>query len=114
MKKRRVAGRIAEDLVAHELERMGYTVIARNFHGRWGEIDIVAKKDRRWYVIEVKGTGGGSEIYWRVTPRKLKALQRTWWEFARLNGVNSVPILLFAFVGNLEDKPQVEFIEEVL
>ena len=114
MGKRRVVGKIAEDLVARELERKGYTVIARNFHGRWGEIDIVAKKNRRWYVIEVKGTGGGSEIYWRVTPRKKEALQRTWWEFARLNGVSSAPVLLFAFVRNLGDKPQVEFVEEVL
>lgn len=41
---------IAEDY----LSALGYSIIKRNYHSKWGEIDIIAKKDSRIYFVEVK------------------------------------------------------------
>jgi putative endonuclease len=114
MKKRHVVGKEAEKLVAEELERMGYQVVARNFHGRWGEIDIIARKFKQWYVVEVKGTEDNADIYWRITPQKLRSLKRTWWHFANMHGIKKAPVFLFAFVSEVGGKPRVEFLQEEL
>ena len=36
------------------LAKIGYTIIDSNVFSRWGELDIVAKKDNKVYFIEVK------------------------------------------------------------
>ncbi len=47
-------GKIGEDLACKYLLKKGYRIINRNFHSRWGEIDIVAQKNQTLYFIEVK------------------------------------------------------------
>lgn len=39
---RQELGRDGEDLAARHLERQGYTVLARNWRARAGELDIIA------------------------------------------------------------------------
>ena len=48
-------GRKAEDLAARHLKRQGYTIVARNYRTRAGEIDIIAREGRSLVFIEVKG-----------------------------------------------------------
>jgi len=36
------------------LDKISYTIIDTNVYSRWGELDIVAKKDKKIYFIEVK------------------------------------------------------------
>ncbi len=43
-----------EEFVAHFLEDSGYKILSRNFSGRFGEIDIIAKKDKYICFVEVK------------------------------------------------------------
>ena len=47
-------GRYGEDLAVWHLERMGLTVVSRNWRCRIGEIDIVAMDDNAVVVCEVK------------------------------------------------------------
>ena len=47
-------GQLGEDSACEYLIKMGYKVIERNYLKKWGEIDIVAKKDNRIHFIEVK------------------------------------------------------------
>jgi putative endonuclease len=47
-------GDYGEELSAQWLTKNGYTVIERNFRNRFGEIDIIATKDKIIYCIEVK------------------------------------------------------------
>ncbi len=47
-------GQWGEGLVAEDLRRKGWTVVARNFRCRMGELDIVAKNRRYLAFVEVK------------------------------------------------------------
>ena len=53
----------------------GYRILDRNFHSRFGEIDIVAQKDETLHFIEVK-SGEGDPVY-RITPAKLSKIIKT-------------------------------------
>jgi len=55
-----------------------YKIIARNFSYRYGEIDIIALKDKILHFVEVKGgekTFGDPAI--RVNSKKLKKIMKT-------------------------------------
>lgn len=47
-------GQWGEALVAEDLRRKGWTVVAQNFRCRMGELDIVAKNERYLVFVEVK------------------------------------------------------------
>lgn len=47
-------GMIGEIMVADFLRSKGYTIIKRNFHSRYGEIDIIASKDEYIVFTEVR------------------------------------------------------------
>lgn len=48
-------GRWAEQRVLRLLQQRGWRLLARNWHCRWGELDLVLGKPRRLLVVEVKG-----------------------------------------------------------
>lgn len=71
-------GNRAENLVAEELVRQGYEIIAQNWKTRAAEIDIVAQKSGCIYFVEVKfrrsdSAGDGFDY---ITPMKLRHMQR--------------------------------------
>jgi len=47
-------GKIGEDCACQYLEKNGYKVIERNYLKKWGEIDIVARREKKLYFVEVK------------------------------------------------------------
>lgn len=47
-------GRRGEDEAARVLKKKGYKILERNFRGRFGEIDIVAKDGKSVVFVEVK------------------------------------------------------------
>ena len=50
----REQGQRGENAAVQFLERKGYDIISRNFHSRWGEIDIIAQKGEVLCFVEVK------------------------------------------------------------
>ncbi len=54
MAKHNKTGEIGEDIVTNFLIRKGFKVICRNYRKKWGEIDIIAEKDKVLYFVEVK------------------------------------------------------------
>lgn len=52
--KRLSLGNFGEKVVARHLESLGFSIKARNFRSRDGEIDIIAKKNELLAFIEVK------------------------------------------------------------
>ncbi|MCA9349327.1 YraN family protein [Candidatus Saccharibacteria bacterium] len=72
-------GRSAENLVAEYLIESGYQILKQNWRTKACEIDIIAKKKKSIYFVEVKYRknsigGGGLEA---ITPAKLKQMQRS-------------------------------------
>jgi putative endonuclease len=47
-------GRRGERQACAWLMRRGYDVLARRYHGRWGELDIVALEGSELVIVEVK------------------------------------------------------------
>jgi len=68
----RQKGDFAEDRATSYLEDLGYEIVDRNYYSRFGEIDIIAKKDNTLHFIEVK-SGEGEPIY-KITPAKLSKI----------------------------------------
>lgn len=57
-------GAAGEELVVTHLEKEGFTIKARNYLKRYGEIDIIAQKDDLLAFIEVKTR---SQCYENIT-----------------------------------------------
>jgi putative endonuclease len=47
-------GEIGENVAAKFLMKHGFSILDRNYTKKWGEIDIVAEKDKKVYFVEVK------------------------------------------------------------
>lgn len=70
-------GREAEAAAAAFLNGKGYEVIAQNWRTRWCEIDIVARRKKAVYFVEVKYRAGadfGSGLEY-ITPKKLDQMR---------------------------------------
>ncbi len=82
---KQVVGNLGEDIACRCLEWKGYRIIERNFRRKWGEIDIIAQKDKIVHFIEVKTVSDfglderSIDLYQpedNLHPRKLKRLAR--------------------------------------
>ena len=55
---RKEKGKIAEEFASLVLELKGYKILKRNLRFKYGEIDILAEKDKTLFVFEVKFRSG--------------------------------------------------------
>lgn len=55
-------GKLGEDAVCEELKRRGHTIVARNYHKRVGEIDIISRSGDYLVFTEVKTRKKGSMV----------------------------------------------------
>lgn len=72
-------GQIGEDVAVKFLVKHGYIVIERNYWRKWGEIDIVSRKDDTWHFVEVKATAfieGEHDPLDHINVEKKRRLQR--------------------------------------
>lgn len=106
-------GKLAEDIAAQYLEKIGFKIVDRNWKNRYCEIDIIASKQNRIYFVEVKyrktKSWGDGLAY--ITPSKLKSML-----FAATNWIQATKYsgdyVLSALAVNAQGVE--EFIEEVL
>ena len=66
----------AEDKASFYLQKMGYKIIDRNFHSKFGEIDIVASKEGVLHFCEVKFSQRSDPIL-RIIPSKMTKIIKT-------------------------------------
>lgn len=73
------SGRIGERYTAELLCAKGYTILERNYHSRYGEIDIIAKDDKYIVFVEVKTRVAGAKSHplEAVTKAKRQKLIKT-------------------------------------
>ena len=74
-----ITGREGEDVAAAYLEGKGFSVIGRNYHTRYGEIDIIVEDDEYMVFVEVKARSSerGVMALESVTPAKRGRLRKT-------------------------------------
>lgn len=75
-------GAVGESIAEQFLKKRGYKIIMKNYRKPWGEIDIIAEKDRTVRFVEVKTVSVGSfNLSHRpeelVDMRKLRKVART-------------------------------------
>jgi putative endonuclease len=54
MNQRGETGQYGEGIVSHYLQERHFTILARNFRNREGEVDLIAQKDSLIIFVEVK------------------------------------------------------------
>ena len=68
-------GAKSENIAVDFLQNRGFAIVDRNFYAsRFGEIDIIAKKDNVLHFIEVKSARKSFEPIYNITPNKLNKL----------------------------------------
>ena len=64
-------GVLGEDFTARYYEKLGYEIKEKNYHSRYGEIDVIAENEEYIVFVEVKTRKAGS----MVSPPYQKHLQ---------------------------------------
>ncbi len=83
MKQSAEIGRWGEDYAARALEKLGYTIVARNWRCRFGEIDIIAEDPGNLAFVEVKlrkndRYGAPREFVTRTKQKKIILTAELW------------------------------------
>ncbi|TQR32375.1 YraN family protein [Campylobacter sp. MIT 99-7217] len=72
-----LSGILGEDKACKFLKQNKFEILERNFHSKFGEIDIIAKKDEILHFIEVKFTQNDYEVSERLDAKKYEKLLKT-------------------------------------
>jgi putative endonuclease len=88
------AGSAGETIACRHLERSGFTILARNYRCRSGEVDIVARDGAATVFVEVKERHGAShgQGLEAVTFGKRRRIVRAARLFAASRGLSESPI----------------------
>lgn len=113
-KSNRRTGNRGEQLAADYLSDRGYAIIARNFSGRRGEIDIIAQKGSTLVFCEVKtrrSAGFGSPAS-SVTGPKQASIIRTAMEYMATHDLHDTEIRfdVIAILLSTSGKTEIEHI----
>ena len=82
-------GQSSEELACEFLLNNGCEILARNFSSKFGEIDVIAKKDGVLRFVEIKATQGDYEAEYRLTPAKFNKILKTIDFYLLQNGANA-------------------------
>jgi len=111
---KRLKGNLGEDLAVRYLQKHGYKILDRNFHCRFGEIDIIAQDGQTLVFVEVKTRWSKKfgEPQEAVTFRKLKSIIKTGQYFKLLHPKLPEDLRIDVVAIDIESKfPKVELIK---
>ena len=69
-------GRVGEDAAAAHMERLGYTIVARNHRTRFGELDLICFGHGALVFVEVKTRRGRGSPWDALGPQKQARVRR--------------------------------------
>ncbi len=106
-------GRLGEQLASRHLKNNGYRLLAKNFHSRFGEIDLIALDGPTLVFVEVKTRwsqkfGSPEEA---VTPRKIRRMIKAAYYFQLLHPELPESLRLDVVAIDLSPNGKVERIE---
>ena len=122
-------GEIGENIAVKFLMKHGFAILDRNYTKKWGEIDIVAKKDNKIYFIEVKSVSRNlinvsQETLDRYKPEdnmhpwKLKRMSRTIQTYLlahkQYDDYDWQVDLITVFLDLIDKKARVKRIEDII
>lgn len=106
-------GRWGETVAKQYLENNGYKIIATHWTCRWGEIDIVARRDRRIHFVEVKARH--QHVLESMTWQKQNRLLRSSMIFLKKNHLPFDHFQIdFMGIESKDDKPKIHYLENVV
>lgn len=105
-------GNQAEKFVGTYLETLGFDVLEYNYKKRFGEIDIIAQKDKLLIFVEVKmRTNIHFDSAQLITVSKQKRIINVAHEYiSRYNHDEKICRLDVALVGIRDEKPEITYI----
>ena len=103
-------GYSAEDLACKFLRESGYEILHRNFHSRFGEIDIIARRHGTYHFIEVKATSKQYDIEYKITPSKMSKIIKTIDYFVTREQIDIIYQIDAIIIKN---RTEVNFIENI-
>ncbi len=123
-------GEIGENLAVRFLTKHGFSILDRNYTKKWGEIDIVAEKDRKIHFIEVKSVSRETlkdvnretlDQYHpedNMHPWKMKRLSRTIQTYLVSQKISEEKEwqvdLLLVFLSEKEKKAKVKVVKDII
>lgn len=106
-------GRMGQDLAMAFLQKQGFHILARNYRFGRAEIDIIAQKDNRLSVVEVKwrSSAGFGLPQSFVTPKKQRLLVSAANHFVQTKNLDVEASLDIISILKAKNKHIIEFIE---
>jgi putative endonuclease len=93
-------GKFGENYACEVIAKKGHKILARNFHSRHGEIDIISEKEGTIYFFEVKTRRTSSLNYPEesITYQKKQRMLKTACEFLGKTSHNPLRFYLFGIL----------------
>lgn len=117
MNERQQLGRSGEDLASTHLTGEGFAIVERNFRTRWGEIDLIARRNGEYYFIEVKTRSDdrfGTPLE-AMTATRLKRLQKMSLHYISLKRLHNKTCHISLLGIDLSGySPRVEMLEDIV
>ncbi len=119
-------GKLGEDIACKFLMKHGFSILERNYTKKWGEIDIVAQKNNKYYFVEVKSKSFETldKVSYETNrpednmhPWKLKRLSRTVQTYLIHNRIGNTPWqfdLLVVYMDLVKRTARVRVVENVI
>lgn len=119
-------GQIGEDVACEFLEQKDFAILERNYTKKWGEIDIIAQKDKILYFIEVKSKSVSSLDFvlnensrpeenihlWKI--KRLRKVIETYLISKRLGAINWQFDVLIVYLDLEKRKARVKRMENII
>lgn len=95
---KRTLGARGEAIAADYLAARGYRILDRNWHSRYGELDLVVADGDALVAVEVKTRGGEAfgDPLTAITARKVKRLRRLLFEWLRTHNMRGTRLRIDA------------------
>lgn len=84
----RAKGNLAEEQAVEFLYAKGYEIIEQNFYSRFGEIDIIVRKNSVLHFIEVKSGEDYESAIYNITSKKLSRIVKTAQVYMKKHGLD--------------------------
>ena len=108
---------MGEKIAVMFLMKQGFSVLERNVANKFGEIDIIAKKDKRYFFIEVKTDRKGSiqaseNLHFSKLKKFFKSVEYYCFTHPAV-GDNYAMSAIFISLGKEGSEPEIEFLEQL-